>query len=79
MVLGTYNLWLVANTKRLWPAIALHFLYNFFVMSTVLYRSVWTSDEPALERSPNQPRDNLRFKIDTPTTGGRARGQPNLW
>lgn len=44
LALGAYNLWLVAKTGALWPAITLHFLYNFFFMSVLLYQSIWISD-----------------------------------
>ncbi len=44
LVLGAYNLWLVAATRRLWPAVMLHFLYNFFFASMPLYQSLWASD-----------------------------------
>lgn len=44
LTLGVYNLWLVAATRRLWPAIALHFLYNFFFTSVLLYGALWASD-----------------------------------
>lgn len=44
IALGVYNLWLVARTKRFWPAIYLHFLYNFFFVSVLLYQSPWITD-----------------------------------
>lgn len=44
LALGVYNLWLVAKTGRLWPAIVLHFLYNFFFSSLLFYQSLWASD-----------------------------------
>jgi membrane protease YdiL (CAAX protease family) len=44
VALGVYNLWLVAVTRRLWPAILLHGLNNFFFISVLLYHSFWTGD-----------------------------------
>lgn len=44
LALGSYNLWLVAVTQRFWPAVSLHFLYNFIFLSLVIYQSVWASD-----------------------------------
>ncbi len=44
ITLGTYNLWLVRKTDYLWPSISLHFLYNFFFFSAMLYQSPWISN-----------------------------------
>lgn len=44
LALGGYNLWLVASTRRLWPAISLHFLYNFIITSVLIYQSLWAAD-----------------------------------
>ena len=44
LVLGLYNLWLVSSTQRLWPAILLHFLYNFTISSYSIYLSLWAGD-----------------------------------
>jgi membrane protease YdiL (CAAX protease family) len=37
--LGICGLWLIAVTHRFWPAVALHFLHNFFFSSAYLYQS----------------------------------------
>jgi membrane protease YdiL (CAAX protease family) len=44
LVLGVYNLWLVSRTQRLWPAIVLHFLYNFIISSYSIYPTIWAGD-----------------------------------
>jgi len=44
LALGLYNLWLVSVTQRLWPAIVLHFLYNFIISSYSIYPSIWYGD-----------------------------------
>lgn len=44
IALGVCNLWLVARTKYFWPAISLHFLYNFFFVSVILFQSPWVAD-----------------------------------
>jgi len=44
LVLGLYNLWLVSSSQRLWPAIFLHFLYNFIISSYSIYPSIWMGD-----------------------------------
>jgi membrane protease YdiL (CAAX protease family) len=44
VTLGVYNLWLVAVTRRLWPAVLLHQLNNLFFTSVLLYHSFWTGD-----------------------------------
>lgn len=43
-VLGVCSLWLIARTQRFWPSLALHFLFNFFATSLVVYQSLWASD-----------------------------------
>ena len=44
LFLGSYGLWLIAKTERFWPAIALHMLYNFFILSLILRQTMWMSD-----------------------------------
>jgi len=44
VVLGVCGVWLIASTRRFWPAVALHFLYNFFFSSVQVYQSLWISD-----------------------------------
>lgn len=44
LVLGVAGLWLVATTHRLWPAVALHSLHNFFFSSAYVYQSVLVGD-----------------------------------
>ncbi len=44
LVLGICGLWLIAATQRFWPAIALHFLHNFFSASALVYHSLSLSD-----------------------------------
>jgi len=44
MVMGLYNLWLVSATRRLWPAILLHSLFNFVISSYSIYPSIWFGD-----------------------------------
>jgi membrane protease YdiL (CAAX protease family) len=43
-VLGICGLWLIAATQRFWPAIALHFLHNFFFSSALVYHSLSFGD-----------------------------------
>ena len=38
IVLGLASAWLVMRTKRFWPSIALHFLYNFQAISLSIYQ-----------------------------------------
>ena len=44
LVLGTCSLWLIATTRRFWPSLALHLLYNFFFTSVTLYQSLLLGD-----------------------------------
>ena len=44
LALGSFNLWLVARTQRMWPAVFLHFLHNFIILSFSLYPSIWFGD-----------------------------------
>lgn len=39
IVLGICGLWLIATTRRFWPAVALHFMHNFFFTSVFVYQS----------------------------------------
>ena len=43
-VLGISSQWLIFKTQRFWPSITLHFLYNFFFSSALIYQSLWISD-----------------------------------
>ena len=43
-VLGIGSLWLITATRRFWPSLLLHFLYNFFMASIVVYASLWIAD-----------------------------------
>ncbi len=43
-VLGVCGLWLIANSGRFWPAIALHWLHNFFFSSLLIYQSLMLGD-----------------------------------
>jgi len=43
-VMGICCLWLIAKTHHFWPAIALHFLHNFFFSSSLVYQSFLISD-----------------------------------
>ena len=38
-VLGIASSWLIMETKRFWPSIALHFLYNFQTVAYSFYQS----------------------------------------
>lgn len=40
IVLGLASSWLIMKTERFWPSIALHFLFNFQVVSLPFYQSV---------------------------------------
>lgn len=39
IVLGLASSWLIIKTKRFWPSVALHFLYNFQVIAFPFYQS----------------------------------------
>jgi membrane protease YdiL (CAAX protease family) len=43
-VLGFSSSWLILKTRRFWPSITLHAIYNFYVMSYPLYQSIFWSD-----------------------------------
>ncbi|SHJ26972.1 CAAX protease self-immunity [Malonomonas rubra DSM 5091] len=44
IIFGLTSSWLVMKTKRFWPCIALHFLYNFQAISLSFYQSfLWGS------------------------------------
>lgn len=40
-ILGLASSWLVIKTRKFWPCLALHALYNFHVISFSLYQSIW--------------------------------------
>lgn len=42
--LGICGVWLIATTFRFWPAVALHFLHNFFFSSARVYQSFTFGD-----------------------------------
>ena len=42
--LGAGSLWLIARTGRFWPAVMVHFLYNFYFTSALLAGALWASD-----------------------------------
>lgn len=42
--LGAGGLWLIATTRRFWPAVMVHFLYNVYFTSVLLAGSLWASD-----------------------------------
>lgn len=44
VVLGLTSSWLIIKTKRFWPSLALHFLFNFYVISYPLYQSLFWGD-----------------------------------
>jgi membrane protease YdiL (CAAX protease family) len=44
ITLGICCLWLISATHRFWPSIALHFLYNFFFLSLLIYQSLLVGD-----------------------------------
>ena len=44
VVLGITSSWLIMRTKRFWPCLTLHFLYNFYVVSYPLYQSLFWGD-----------------------------------
>jgi len=37
-VLGLCSCWLIMTTRKFWPSLTLHFLYNFYFMSITLYQ-----------------------------------------
>ena len=39
IVLGLTSSWLIIKTKRFWPSVVLHFLYNFQAIAFPLYQS----------------------------------------
>jgi membrane protease YdiL (CAAX protease family) len=44
VVLGLASSWLIMKTERFWPSLALHFLYNFQVVSLPFYQSFLWAD-----------------------------------
>lgn len=44
VALGMASGWLVARTKKFWPSLALHFMYNFFLLSVTVYQSLYWMD-----------------------------------
>jgi len=44
ITLGVASGWLIARTKRFWPSIALHFMYNFFLLSVTVFQSLYWVD-----------------------------------
>jgi membrane protease YdiL (CAAX protease family) len=42
--LSICSLWLISNTRHIWPSIMLHFLHNFFFLSILVYQSMMVSD-----------------------------------
>ncbi len=44
VVMGICSLWLIAATRRFWPAVMLHVLHNLFFTSEILFHSLWISD-----------------------------------
>jgi len=41
---GVATAWLIARTGKFWPSIALHFLYNFFLLSVTVFQSLYWVD-----------------------------------
>ena len=44
IVLGLASSWLILRTKRFWPSLVLHSVYNFHVVSYPLYQSLFWGD-----------------------------------
>lgn len=44
LAVGLCSLWLIASTRKFWPVVVLHSLYNFFALSVTLNQSIWVSD-----------------------------------
>jgi len=44
LTLGMASVWLVARTRKFWPSIALHFCYNFFLLSVTVFQSLYWVD-----------------------------------
>lgn len=42
--LGMASAWLIARSGRFWPSLALHLLYNFFLLSVTVYQSLYWMD-----------------------------------
>lgn len=42
--LGLASAWLIFRSRKLWPSIALHFLYNFFLLSVTVFQSLYWVD-----------------------------------
>ncbi len=44
VTLGLASAWLIARTGKFWPSIALHFCYNFFLLSVTVFQSLYWVD-----------------------------------
>ena len=44
ITLGILSVWLIARTRRFWPSVVLHFLYNFFMLSVTVLQSFYWVD-----------------------------------
>jgi len=44
VTLGLASAWLIARTRKFWPSIALHFFYNFFLLSVTVFQSLYWVD-----------------------------------
>lgn len=44
LILGVTSSWLLFRGKKFWPCLALHFLYNFYVISYPMYQSLFWGD-----------------------------------
>jgi membrane protease YdiL (CAAX protease family) len=42
--LGLASAWLIYRSQRFWPSVALHFLYNFFLLSIAVFQSLYWVD-----------------------------------
>jgi len=42
--LGMASAWLIARTGKFWPSIALHFFYNFFLLSVTVFQALYWVD-----------------------------------
>ena len=44
ITLGLCSCWLIMTTRKFWPCLLLHFLYNFNILSLKIYQSVLCGD-----------------------------------
>jgi membrane protease YdiL (CAAX protease family) len=44
VTLGLASAWLIFRSQKFWPSIALHFLYNFFLLSVTVFQSLYWVD-----------------------------------